>query len=122
MNSALYDKLKFVAQIGLPAAGTLYFTLAGIWGLPAAEEVVGTVVAVDTFLGVTLQISSAKYQNNEARFDGDLVVEETPAGKTFTLALNEDPEYELEGKDEILFKVKKHSGEAPARSARPRKQ
>ena len=45
----------------LPAAGTLYFTLAGIWGLPYGEQVVGTITAVDTFLGVILGISTSQY-------------------------------------------------------------
>lgn len=61
MNDKVYDILKYVAQIALPAAGTLYFALAGIWGFPYGEEVVGTITAVDTFLGVLLGISSANY-------------------------------------------------------------
>lgn len=61
LSSTLYDRLKFLAQILLPALGTLYFALAGIWGLPAADKVVGTILAIDTFLGVLLQISSNAY-------------------------------------------------------------
>jgi hypothetical protein len=61
MNNKIYDVLKYVAQIVLPAIATLYFALAGIWGLPYGEEVVGTITAVDTFLGVILGISSANY-------------------------------------------------------------
>lgn len=100
-----YDVLKFIAQVGLPAAGTLYFTLAGLWGLPSAEEVVGTVVAVDTFLGVLLQISSANVAANTA--GGVLEVIKTPkGGKTFNLVLDGDPEYDLEGKDRVIFDVK----------------
>lgn len=56
-----YDTLKWAAQYLLPATGTLYFALAGIWGFPYGEEVVGTITAVDTFLGVLLGISSAQY-------------------------------------------------------------
>lgn len=100
----LYDRLKFLTQILLPALGTLYFALAGIWGLPKAEEVVGTIVAIDTFLGVALQLSTTAYNNSEERFDGHLDVIETPRGKSFTLSLNDDPE-KLEDKNEILFKV-----------------
>lgn len=61
MNEKVYKILKQVAQIYLPALGTLYFALAGIWNLPYAEQVVGTITAVDTFLGVILGISSASY-------------------------------------------------------------
>lgn len=62
MNSKVYDILKFIAQIILPAIGTLYFALASIWGLPYAEQIVGTVAAVDTFLGAILGISTAMYR------------------------------------------------------------
>jgi len=61
MSNTTYDRLKFIAQVVLPAAGTLYAALAGIWGLPYAEQIVGTIVAVDTFLGVVLKISTAQY-------------------------------------------------------------
>lgn len=63
MSNKLYDILKWVAQILLPALGTLYFALASIWGLPYAEQVVGTITAVDAFLGVILGISSKQYYN-----------------------------------------------------------
>ena len=58
-----YDVLKWIAQILLPALGTLYFAIASIWGLPAPEQVVGTIVAVDAFLGIILGLSSAAYNN-----------------------------------------------------------
>lgn len=65
ISNKTYDFLKWVAQFLLPASGTLYFALAGIWGFPYGEEVVGTITAVDTFLGVLLGISTAQY-NKEA--------------------------------------------------------
>lgn len=66
MNKKVYKILKQVAQIYLPALGTLYFALAGIWNLPYAEQVVGTITAVDTFLGVILGISSSSYNKASA--------------------------------------------------------
>ncbi len=108
IQGKLYDRLKFLAQIFLPAVGTLYFALAAIWDLPAAEQVVGTIVALDTFLGVLLGISANNYANSDARFDGDMVVSNLPDGrKNFSLELNDDPHNMLETKDEVLFKVKK---------------
>lgn len=56
-----YDILKWIALIVLPALGTLYFALAGIWGLPYGEQVVGTIAAIDTFLGALLGISTLSY-------------------------------------------------------------
>lgn len=63
MSNKVYDVLKYIAQIVLPALATLYFGLASIWDLPYGEEVVGTITAIDTFLGVLLGISSASYKN-----------------------------------------------------------
>lgn len=65
----VYDILKWVVIIVLPAAATLYNVLASVWGWPFADEVVKTVTAVDTFLGAVLCISTATY-NKEARDDG----------------------------------------------------
>ena len=65
MSNRVYDILKWVAQILLPAVGTLYFALAGIWGFPYAEGIVGTITAVDTFLGVLLGISTAQYNKEQ---------------------------------------------------------
>ena len=72
MNDKLYDVLKWIAMILLPAMGTLYFALAGIWGFPYAEQVVGTVTAVDTFLGVLLGISTSQYnKSNNVKEQGE---------------------------------------------------
>lgn len=70
-SNKTYDQLKWVAQYLLPAVGTLYFALAGIWGFPCGEEVVGTITAVDTFLGVILGISSAQYKKENAMLDDE---------------------------------------------------
>lgn len=69
MNDKVYDTLKWIAQYLLPAIGTLYFGLAGIWNLPYGEEIVGTITAVDTFLGVLLGIASATYNKEKALND-----------------------------------------------------
>lgn len=61
MSNSTYDTLKYIAQIVLPACGTLYFALAGIWSLPYGEQIVGTITAIDTFLGVLLGISTSQY-------------------------------------------------------------
>lgn len=64
MSNKVYDVLKWIAMYLLPAIGTLYFALAGIWGLPYGEQIVGTITAVDTFLGVLLGISNAQYKKS----------------------------------------------------------
>lgn len=70
LSNGTYDILKWVAQYFLPAAGTLYFSISSIWGLPYGEQVVGTITALDTFLGVLLGLSSSAY-NKELPADED---------------------------------------------------
>lgn len=67
LNNKVYDVLKWIALYFLPALGTLYFALSGIWNFPYGEQVVGTITAVDTFIGVLLGISTNTYnkQNKE---------------------------------------------------------
>ena len=70
MSDKMYDVLKWIAQILLPAIGTLYFALAQIWGpnvFPYAEQMVGTVTALDCFLGAILGISTKIYNTNNSQ-------------------------------------------------------
>lgn len=62
LSDKVYNRLKWVAQYLLPALGTLYFALASIWGLPCGEQIVGTIAAINTFLGVILGISTNAYK------------------------------------------------------------
>lgn len=61
MSNKVYDILKWIALVALPALGTLYFALSKIWGLPYGTEIVGTISAIDTFLGALLGISTNVY-------------------------------------------------------------
>ena len=65
MSNKVYDVLKFVAQILLPALGSLYLALSKIWGFPYGEEIVGTLSAIDLFLGAVLKLSSAQYYKEQ---------------------------------------------------------
>ena len=65
LSNKVYDVLKWIAMYLLPAVGTLYFALSGIWDFPYGEQVVGTITALDTFLGVILGISTATYNKRE---------------------------------------------------------
>ena len=64
MNNKVYDILKWVALVGLPALTALWLTLADIWGFPYAEAIGATMAAVTTFLGAILGISSIQYQKS----------------------------------------------------------
>lgn len=67
MSNKTYDILKWIAMYLLPALGTLYFALASIWNLPYGEQIVGSVTAVDTFLGVILGISTSQYNKTTGK-------------------------------------------------------
>jgi len=70
-SNKVYDVLKFIAQIVLPALGTLYFALAKIWGFPYGEEIVGTISAIDAFLGAVLKISTIQYNKQQDLFEDE---------------------------------------------------
>jgi len=63
-DNKIYDILKYIALIVLPAIGTLYFALSSIWNLPYGTEVVGTITAIDAFLGALIGISTSNYNKN----------------------------------------------------------
>lgn len=67
-NDKAYNTIKWIAQLVLPAAGTLYFALSQIWGFPYGEEIVGTITAIDVFLGALIGISTVQY--NKSVSDG----------------------------------------------------
>lgn len=97
-----YDRIKYAAQYVLPALGTLYFALSGIWGLPYGEQVVGTITAIDTFLGVLLGISSSQYTG-----DGTMFVDDSDPNKSvYRMELNDAVEL-LADKNSVTFAVKK---------------
>lgn len=101
----IYNVLKFLAQILLPAAGTLYFALANTWKLPNAEQVVGTITAVDVFLGILLGLSTKRYNKSDAKYDGAIEVTNPGDGpKLFSLNLSSNLD-DLDKKKEVTFKV-----------------
>lgn len=110
----MYTILEWAARVLLPALATLYGTLGTLWGLPNVAPVVGTIIAVDTFLGLFLGLAQRSYDASGAKFDGNIVVMGSPdGGKTFSLELDKDPD-ELAAMDKITFKVEASSVNPPA--------
>lgn len=105
LNNKTYDVIKWIAQYFIPAAGTLYAALSKIWGFPYGSEVVGTLSAIDIFLGAILGISSANYPG-----EGTLEIHtDAEADKdVYTLMLNV-PVESLADKDSVTFKVNRAS-------------
>ena len=71
MSDKTYDVLKKLAQTVLPALGTLYYAIAEVWGFSFGREVVATILAIDTFLGVVLEVSSANYYKKKKGSDNN---------------------------------------------------
>ena len=69
MNEKWYDILAIIGRIVLPALGTLYFTLAQIWGLPLGEPIVGTIAALTTFLNALLRIEYNRWKDEQEEDD-----------------------------------------------------
>ena len=65
LKDSVYDILKWITLICLPALGTAYVALAGVWGFPYAEEVSKTIMAVCTLCGALLGISTAEYNKTK---------------------------------------------------------
>ena len=105
LSNKVYDNLNWVVRFGLPGLGALYFSLAQIWGLPAGEQVLGTITSLALFLGILLGISSRQYQASDERTDGSLIVDTSdPEKDVYRLDLTTQLD-DLPGKNEIVLKV-----------------
>lgn len=105
LGTALYNQLKFIALVLLPAISTLYFSLGGIWNLPNVTQVIGSITAVDTFLGVLLGLSTRAYNKSPLRFNGNIVISQNEDGKKlYSLELNDDVE-NIDNMQQVVFKV-----------------
>lgn len=80
-TNKMYNRLKWIAQYLLPASATLYFGLASIWGLPYAQQIMGTITAFDIFLGVILGISTGQYKKSDMASDGNLLIDQSDPNK-----------------------------------------
>jgi putative holin Dp-1 len=103
ITGKMYDYLKWLAQVVLPGVGAAYFALAGLWGLPAAEEVAGTILVIDTFLGVLLGLSQVSYGKQVGGGVANVIPKEG-GGLTYSLVLDGDPA-DLANMKEVRFKV-----------------
>jgi hypothetical protein len=109
----LYDRLKFIAQIVLPAVATFWLTVSELWNIPNGPEIAGTITAFDLLLGILLGVSRNQYYKNGANFDGELKMVETEDGnEKVVFDVNSDPETVLKnfgGKHTFEFKVNRRS-------------
>lgn len=71
ISNRVYDILKYIVTIGLPALTTLWLTLASIWHIPYGEPIGATLGAITLFLGTLIGISSANYKKAKETDDGE---------------------------------------------------
>lgn len=108
LDPTLYNRLKFFVQVFLPAFSSLYFGLSAIWGLPAAEQVVGTCALLATFIGALVFVSARNYNNSDARFDGvvvDMGVNPDTGRQLYSLEVNGDPEMTIRTQKQLVLKT-----------------
>lgn len=112
LSNNMYDAFKWLALVGLPAVGTLYFALADIWHLPMAAQVVGTITAVDAFLGLVLNVANKQFKNSDAAYDGTMEVYKQDTRYIHQLDISTPP-HELRHKDSITLKVDQINKDLP---------
>lgn len=109
LSSGVYDKLKPLAQIVLPALAAFYLTLAPLWDLPKQEEVAATIAAVAALLGALLAVSTKQYNNSDVKYDGEIVVDTDEYSGLRTGSINlknyENPA-DIVDQSEAVFKVR----------------
>jgi Putative phage holin Dp-1 len=92
LSDKMYANLEWVARVLLPSAATLYLALATLWGFPYGPQIVGTIVAVDTFLGVFIGMAQRSYDQSGAAYNGTIVAQPGDAGTALSgLVLDKDP-------------------------------
>lgn len=119
VSDATYDVLNRIVKYLLPALGTFYFTLATIWNLPYAEQIVGTLAAIATVLAVGLALFKSNYEKEqkalavplepEGGLDGDYTMSPEDR-RDDESSLEEDPEYSTDIPNEVPY-VPQHARE-----------
>ena len=106
LPNGVYDVLKYLALIGLPAFGSFWMVVGGIWNIGHTDEVVKTIVAVATLLGALLVLNQVRWNNSDAKYDGviDPVTANTQTSDT-ALNLKVD-EYDAANQKDLVLKVK----------------
>jgi len=112
LSDSAYNVTKKSATIVLPAVSALYIALSQIWNFGHVDQVVGTIAALNTFLGVIIQLSKKSYYASNAPYVGEIKVVNHGEKKVFSLVVDGDPE-ELENMSSANFKINSDTGETP---------
>lgn len=112
LSNSAYNVVKKSATIVLPALSAFYIAIAQIWNFDHVDQVVGTLAALNTFLGVIIQLSKKSYYASSAPYVGEIKVQNVGEKKVFSLVVDGDPE-ELENMNSANFKINSDTGETP---------
>jgi hypothetical protein len=105
LSDNVYNALKNITQLWLPAFGTLYVSLASLWGLGRPEAVAATCLALATFFGVILRVTNNAYVRKGIGQVGAIVVTQpTPDSLSYSLELDGDPA-DLKDMSQVTFRV-----------------
>lgn len=107
LSNRVYEVLKNSATVVLPAVGALYFAFAQIWDFSKPDEVVASIAALNTFIGVVVAVSARSYNKSDAKYVGDIYFNQHPDDSekmVYSLGLNGDPE-DLTNLKEATFKI-----------------
>lgn len=102
LTNKVYDVLKYIARYVFPALGTLYFTLAGIWGLPYGEEIIGTLSALTIALNLLLGLTT--YEEPPIPTQGTISI--SPSHEAIEIDLSDETIASLEGQETVNLEVK----------------
>lgn len=109
LSDGMYNALKHVASAGFPAVITLYFALAQVWHWTDTAQVMVTLSAVNTFLGVLLGYSTVTYNASDAKYDGEIQVDDSGDKTIAQMVLNSQAGSILD-KPSATFKVTSSPG------------
>lgn len=106
LSSGQFNFLRRMVELVLPALATFYFTIAQIFSLPGGEEVVASAAALATLLGVIIVWLRRGYEESDAKYDGEFVINEhDPMKDTYSLEV-ETPMFEVPKQSELRLKVR----------------
>jgi len=111
LNDKQYAWLKNLSMVVLPGIGTLYLTVATIWGLPKGDAVAGTCVALATFVGLFLKLAESSYDHSDAvNHVGAIQVNSSEDGTTYVLDIGETDPAVIDRSGKVLFDVQPGTG------------
>ena len=105
LTNQVYDIIKNLVIIVIPALSTFYLTIAKLWDLPGAEAVVGTLGAVALLLGSLLKLSKRSYDVSDEKYDGEIILKTTEQGRVVQRVEANGTFDEIAAKGEVLYKV-----------------